>query len=188
MVARRAAAGTAAASCRRNAGAAARRSVRRSATRASRQGQRCVVVNHPRQRRREPSPSTGQLAPMNAPPLHLCSDSLMRFVAKDCPCGCGRELGPGSRRLARRALRIESLIPAVEELRDQLGHRSWAHAVEQGRMFSHTYLALAHGTSGRVADSLTTRRTRWKFHANARDWEKTTLRLGDVPRTQDAQQ
>jgi hypothetical protein len=87
--------------------------------------------------------------------------------------------------MAQRALAVETLIPVAERMRDRMGLPSWRHAVEQGRMFSRTYLALAHGGSGGVADSLRSRRERWKFYSDARDWRKETRRALDALRMQD---
>ena len=108
------------------------------------------------------------------------------LMVKPCPCGCGRVLRLPRRRMARRAVEIEQSIRAAERMRDRFGE-PWAHAVEQGRMFSRTYLALAHRERGGVSSYLESRQTRFKFHRNARDWMTMTLRAAATLQSEDAQ-
>jgi hypothetical protein len=88
--------------------------------------------------------------------------------------------------MARRAIEIEQLIPAAERMRDRFG-QPWGHAVEQGRMFSRTYLALAHRERGGVSSYLETRQTRFKFHRDAKDWLTMTLRAAATLHSEDAE-
>jgi hypothetical protein len=75
--------------------------------------------------------------------------------------------------LASRALDIEVLMPVAERMRARLGG-VWGHVVQQGRMFSRTYLALAHQERGGVAGYLATRKELSKFRKDAKDWERMT--------------
>lgn len=88
--------------------------------------------------------------------------------------------------MARRAVEMERSIPAAERMRDRFGE-PWDHAVEQGRMFSGTYLALAHRGTGGLSKYFDFRQSRFKFHSDARDWMKMTSRAAATLQAEDAE-
>jgi hypothetical protein len=88
--------------------------------------------------------------------------------------------------MALRALQIEQSIPVAQQMRDRFG-KPWDHAVEQGRMFGRTYLALAHRERGGVAKYLDSRQTRFKFRRDSQDWMNVTVRAAAALQTADVE-
>jgi hypothetical protein len=70
-------------------------------------------------------------------------------------------------------------------MRDRFGE-PWIHAVEQGRMFSRTCLALAHRERGGVSKYLDSPQTRFRFRRDVRDWMKVTMRAAATLQAEDA--
>jgi len=71
-------------------------------------------------------------------------------------------------------------------MRERFGE-PWDHAVEQGRMFSGTYLALAHREERGLSKHLDLRQSRFKFRRDARDWMKMTSRAAATLQAEDAE-
>jgi hypothetical protein len=98
-----------------------------------------------------PFPPQSMPSPL-PPPLPRDSSWRFRRVARwepdgrtpSCPCGCGQLLDSASLQMARRAMYIDSLLPAYEYLTRRTGEDEWRSRSYVGKRYSDAFWARAH--------------------------------------------
>jgi hypothetical protein len=104
--------------------------------------------------------------------------------ADGCPCGCGRRLGFGERRMANRAVYIESLLPAYERLLQQTKVDVWKRLYDDGRWYAFGFWGEAHQDPMGPLAGVSVNELR-RFRRGADDWEAVALRAAKRLRRED---
>jgi hypothetical protein len=95
-------------------------------------------------RQAPPSPLRSVVGSGQQGSVYLREQDLRRL----CPCGCGRILTAAAHQIARRAMYIDSLLPAYEYLERQTGEDHWKQRFEVGQGYSAGFWAAAHSEVG----------------------------------------
>jgi len=103
-------------------------------------------------------------------------------VATDCPCKCGRRLGPGAVQMARRSVEIAQLLSVLEQLRVDAASAErdvdFDARITQGNELGLRFLQLAHDDlPAEAGDPARLREEIDELRRRASDWEAATRNL-----------
>ena len=105
-------------------------------------------------------------------------------MATDCPCKCGRRLGPGAVQMARRSVEIAQLLSVLEQLRVDAASAErdvdfdFDAGITQGNALGLRFLQLAHDDlPAEAGDPARLREEIDELRRRASDWEAATRNL-----------